>query len=86
MVRDSLAIVRLMAKRASRDPESPARRAEQRDSGNSQWSLQDGLHKEDVEAGTGRDLPEDFDEVLPMGSEGLSEGEPVIVMRFVSGS
>ena len=86
MVRDSLAIIRLMAKHISRDAESPARREAQRDSGDSQWSIQDGLAREDVDAGTGRDLPEDFDEVLPMDSEALSQGEPIIVLRFASSS
>ncbi len=82
MVRNALAMMRLLNREVRDDPDAPRRRADQRENGDTIWGLRDGLVSEnlqgvlDHQAAPAADPLADYDQPLPMdeGDEsGLAE-------------
>ena len=72
MVRNALAMVRLLNREARNDPAAPARRSQQRAHGDTIWGLKDGLIADDLQGVLAQETEEDgtalddYDRPIPM--------------------
>ena len=92
MVRDALAMVRLLNHETRDDPDAPARRQRQRDSGDTLWDIRDGLVSENLRGilppttSADTDAMSDYDTPIPMvGREGDPDDEDTeLSVRLIS--
>ena len=92
MVRDALAMVRLLNAETRDDPETPERRQHQRDHGHTVWGLRHDLIADDLRGvlrppSTGEsDAMADYDTPIPMvGQEGDPDDEDTeLTVRLIS--
>ncbi len=90
MVRDALAVVRLLNHETRGDPDAPERRQRQRDHGNTMWDLHSDLVSEDLrgvlQPAKPSDALSDYDTPIPMvGREEDPEDEDTeLSVRLIS--
>ena len=79
MVRNALAMVRLLNREVRNDPGTPERRSEQRAHGDTIWGLNDGLVADDLQSVLPREASDDgaelddYDRPIPMDEADTDE-------------
>ena len=92
MVRDALAMVRLLNAETRDDPEAPVRRQHQRDHGDTLWGLRDELIADDLRgvlpptAPPPTDPLSDYDSPIPMVGleEDTEDADTELTVRLIS--